>query len=539
MKGSTYRRCYCRGEDGRPLGKACPKLSSKRHGVWCVRQELPPRNNGTRRAFNRAGYASAKEAQADLEKVRDLLALPEGDDVEAQIRLGDLLEEVSKDKRAPLPELNDVRRQINLGLVLSSKLTVGEWLDLWLESKKKIKTKTTRGYESIIRVHLKPLIGHIRLDRLSVPHLDDMFQRIDERNERIAAANERRHAQAARCRWSLPEVPPASKAPAAVAERARLREERAVLAAMPPFMKLTGPATKQRIRACLRTALNAAIARQRETGLTFNAAEHVELSGGQRPKGLLWTEERIARWQETGEVPSPVMAWTPQQLGQFLDEAVSSRYYIGYRLVGYHCLRRGEAAGARRTDLDVLTRLLWIAIERTLDGWTPVESDPKTEGSAAPVLLDEETVRLIVEDTARKRAEGEARLTAQRERRARGEEPDDSPPAWVDSGYILTEEDGTPVHPEKLSDEFQRIRKRAGLPPINIRDARHTGAGLVKAAGGDIHDAKVKLRHSTIKLTSDTYMVLFQELKEALAEGVVAVVPRARKAEDEPATEGA
>ncbi|GAB2782568.1 hypothetical protein [Streptomyces daliensis] len=65
---------------------------------------------------------------------------------------------------------------------------------------------------------------------------------------------------------------------------------------------------------------------------------------------------------------------------------------------------------------------------------------------------------------------------------------------------------------------------------MNLRDLRHVGAGLVKAAGGDIDDAKVKLRHSSIKLTSDTYMVMFQEMDEALAEGVVSVVPRARKA---------
>jgi hypothetical protein len=48
MKGSTYRRCYCRGEDGKPLGKACSQLSSRRHGVWAVRQELP--NAGRRRS---------------------------------------------------------------------------------------------------------------------------------------------------------------------------------------------------------------------------------------------------------------------------------------------------------------------------------------------------------------------------------------------------------------------------------------------------------------------------------------------------------
>lgn len=514
MKGSTYRRCYCRGEDGRPLGRSCPKLKSKRHGTWAVRQELPARADGGRRSLSRAGYESAKKAQEALDQVRALVGLPDGDDAEGQVRIGDLLEEVSGNSGAPLPSVEETRRRLNLGLSLTSKLTVGEWLDRWLASKKKLKPNSRRGYTSIIRVHLKPLIGTVRLDRLSVPHLDDMFAAIDEQNEVVAAENEARRAQEARCRWDKPGRPPAP-------ERARLDAERARLARMRPYRKLTGPATKQRIRACLRTALNAGIARQGETGLTFNAAAHVELSGGQRPKGLLWTEERIARWRETGEIPGPVMVWTPAQLGEFLDAAEGSRYYVAFLLSGYHAMRRGEAAGAGWADLNARTRVLMISTARTLDGWTPIESDPKTEDSAAPVLLDAGTVKELLAHLARQLAERDAR-------RAAGL-------PWSGSGKILTSEDGTPVHPETLSDEFHRIIATTDLPPINYRDLRHVGAGLVKAAGGDIDDAKTKLRHSTIKLTSDTYMVMFQELEERLAEGVVAAVPRARKAAEEAA----
>jgi hypothetical protein len=101
VKGSTYRRCYCRDEGGRTLGKSCPQLSSRRHGVWAVRQELPPRADGGRRSFSRSGYATAKDAQADLDKVRALLDLAPGDDQEAQTKIGDLLEAVSKNKNAP------------------------------------------------------------------------------------------------------------------------------------------------------------------------------------------------------------------------------------------------------------------------------------------------------------------------------------------------------------------------------------------------------------------------------------------------------
>ncbi|MFC1404616.1 MULTISPECIES: hypothetical protein [Streptacidiphilus] len=44
MKGSTYRRCYCRDiRAGNPFGKACLKPASRKHGSHSIREELPNR----------------------------------------------------------------------------------------------------------------------------------------------------------------------------------------------------------------------------------------------------------------------------------------------------------------------------------------------------------------------------------------------------------------------------------------------------------------------------------------------------------------
>ncbi len=106
---------------------------------------------------------------------------------------------------------------------------------------------------------------------------------------------------------------------------------------MKPYRRITGPATKQRIRATLRTALNGAIRRQL---ITFNPAKHVELASGKRPKAVLWTDQHVRRWQETGEKPSGVMVWTPAQLGAFLDAAEGHRLYAFYHLIAFRGLRR-------------------------------------------------------------------------------------------------------------------------------------------------------------------------------------------------------
>lgn len=49
-------------------------------------------------------------------------------------------------------------------------ITVGEWLSVWLsEYNNGIKPYTYRSYESMIRVHLKPGIGNVKLTSLTVP----------------------------------------------------------------------------------------------------------------------------------------------------------------------------------------------------------------------------------------------------------------------------------------------------------------------------------------------------------------------------------
>ena len=512
--GSIYKRCECRGADGKLLGSNCPRLTKKNHGAPAVRQELPPSAEGKRRTFRRTGYENVTKAQGDLSRLQAILALP-GDDEDEQRRVGDLLADVMK-RRADIPEPAEVQRRLGVGVPLDGKATVAEWLDRWM-SNKKTRPTTNNGYASHIRVHLKPRIGHLRLDRLGVGHVQEMFDAIADESDVIRAENEARREQEARCKWSKPGRPPAK-------ERPRLAAERAKLAEMKPYRKTNTAATRHAIRRTLRAALNKAIAEQL---ITFNAAKHVELGSGARPKGLLWTDERVARWRKTGEKPGPVMVWTPEQLGAFLDEAESSRLYAFYHLISHHGLRRGEGVGADwdNANLDAEQPRLDVLTELVVDGWTPIETAPKTDSSMSSVMLDRETVAVLKEHRVQQLAERDAWNEHAARERAAGKKTAD----WVDTGKIFAAEDGSWLHPDVVSKEFKRILERAGLPPINLRDLRHGAAALVKAGGGDIDDAKKKLRHSTIVLTSDTYMELFTEYEQELTERSAAAVPRARR----------
>ncbi|WP_138758363.1 tyrosine-type recombinase/integrase [Modestobacter altitudinis] len=55
--------------------------------------------------------------------------------------------------------------------------TVGEWLDHWLDNiaARKVRARTLESYRSTVRLHLRPGVGHHRLDRLQPEHLELLY----------------------------------------------------------------------------------------------------------------------------------------------------------------------------------------------------------------------------------------------------------------------------------------------------------------------------------------------------------------------------
>lgn len=58
--------------------------------------------------------------------------------------------------------------------------TLGDWLDHWLENiaKRNLTPKTYRGHKSIIDTHVKPLIGNIKLRKLTADDLNKMYDKM-------------------------------------------------------------------------------------------------------------------------------------------------------------------------------------------------------------------------------------------------------------------------------------------------------------------------------------------------------------------------
>ena len=60
--------------------------------------------------------------------------------------------------------------------VAGKPMSVGEWMDHWLTiAKRSVRVKTYVSYESYVRLHIKPALGHVRLDRLLPEHLEEFY----------------------------------------------------------------------------------------------------------------------------------------------------------------------------------------------------------------------------------------------------------------------------------------------------------------------------------------------------------------------------
>ncbi len=481
--GSIFKRCGCRHpETGKPLGNDCPKLRrangawSSDHGHWAYQLELPPTAEGRRRQLRRSGLSARRAAAEELDHARELLALAPRGDRRRRTEIADLLQAAVRTKR-PLPEVDRIRQRLRGDGPLAEMLTVADYLTGWL-THLTVDENTLRGYESIVRVHLIPHLGDIPLDRLRTTHIRDMFAAMERRNDEITAAK-------------------ASTDP----------NVRKTVTGVRP----TGASTRQRIRACLRKAINDALADELIVG--SNPAALVKVPAA-RPLPMVWEDERVQRWKTTGEVPGPVMVWTDSQVVQFLDYAAeyAPDLYPMWHYMAYRGPRRGEACGLRDSEVRLHRRETTINNQIATHGYTAVQKPPKSKAGNRDVALDADTVKVLAAYKARRAA---WQLAA-------GD-------AWPHTGLFFVRPDGRPWHPNAVTQRFRKLIRKAGLPPIRLHDLRHSAATIALDAGVDIKVVSEQLGHSTTTLTRDTYQSVTKELHQNAADAVAEKINQKRR----------
>jgi integrase len=78
-----------------------------------------------------------------------------------------------KTKKEARDKLHAVRKKMDEGVDLGTpSQTMEAFLESWLaDAKARVRPKTHRTYQDLLRMHVIPTLGKTRLDRLTAPHI--------------------------------------------------------------------------------------------------------------------------------------------------------------------------------------------------------------------------------------------------------------------------------------------------------------------------------------------------------------------------------
>ncbi|KUL31409.1 tyrosine-type recombinase/integrase [Actinoplanes awajinensis] len=483
---TPFKICRCKDpHTGKPLRNNCPRLRranrswNPAHGQWAYQLELPTTVEGRRRQLRPAtGFDSQADAQDEIDHVRRLLDLA-GKNKKRLVEIADFLQHCRRTSGV-LPDVETLRQRLGSGSPLAGVLTVAEYLTGWIKDLE-VDENTRRSYAGHITVHLIPHLGDIPLDQLRPHHVQTLIRKIKERNDDI---QQKRNSPDPEVRKSV------------------------------AGQRLTGEATRSRIRGTLRNAFNSALRLGVIAGVPNPAA--LMKTPNPRSKPIVWEPERVERWRATGEVPGRVMVWTDQLLAEFLDyaEINAADLYPMLHFVAYRGTRRGESCGLLDAEVRLGKAEVSIVNQIAVHGQTPHHKKPKSEAGNRDLILDHDTVAVL------------ARYKAARNRRqlATGED-------WPDTGLFFVRPDGRAWHPNSVSQRFRRLVKRGGFPPIRFHDLRHGAATIALEAGTDIKVVSEQLGHSSTTLTRDTYQSVTKTLHHDAAGAVAERINAKRRLE--------
>jgi integrase len=182
--------------------------------------------------------------------------------------------------------------------------------------------------------------------------------------------------------------------------------------------------------------------------------------------------------------------WSADTLGAFLrhSQETKDRYFAAWYVLATTGVRRGEVLGLRWADLDLDAATASIVQTVIVVKHDVRFGSPKTAKGRRSVALDPGTVAVLREH---RRHQLEERLLMGA--------------GWQDHDLLFTKVDGTPIHPERFSREFDRRNERWSLPRIRLHDLRHTWATLALQAGIHPKIVSERLGHANITITLDTY----------------------------------
>jgi integrase len=178
--------------------------------------------------------------------------------------------------------------------------------------------------------------------------------------------------------------------------------------------------------------------------------------------------------------------WNERQLARFLERTRDTELEALWHIAAFTGMRRGELMGLQWRDVDFEHRRISVRRNRVCVGHRPVETTPKSH-QARVIDVDDRTAQVLHHLHARRPVSTMC---------------DDD---LGDADYVFVGANGEPLHPDSVSERFQRAVRAANVPRIRFHDLRHTHATLAIRAGVSPKVIAERLGHHAPEFTMHQY----------------------------------
>jgi integrase len=164
--------------------------------------------------------------------------------------------------------------------------------------------------------------------------------------------------------------------------------------------------------------------------------------------------------------------------------------------------RRGEILGIKWEDCDFNKNVIHIRnnVQYSVDKGIYVDTT-KTKQSNRLISMPQETMQLLQQyktwqDGEKMRLDG----------------------YYESQGFLFTQDNGSPMHPDSVTDWMSKFSKRHNLPHVNPHAFRHTMASILYFNGADSVSISKRLGHAQVSTTANIYAHVIAKADEKNAE---------------------
>lgn len=186
---------------------------------------------------------------------------------------------------------------------------------------------------------------------------------------------------------------------------------------------------------------------------------------------------------------------------EILDIAKGSDIYLAILILTTVGLRRGELLALRWENIDFDKQIIRVRenMVRGEDGF--ILKAPKTEAGIRDIHIGKDLVAIL--------KEAHTQYKVDRMRYGLG---------FQDLGFVIRQEDGSPLHPDSMTRKWIRFIKANDLPQIRLHDLRHSNATALIRAGVSPKVVSERLGHADVSITLNTYTHVLPDMDAAAAD---------------------